>query len=198
MFSSYFFRPHSWLLVEGKRYGISTTRTTQMSIQLNTLENLNEKTITGFFINRDNLNYHSIKTLRTTFANLPYSALPFISLTSALNIGLIRSVQSEAAQTTVNDVKDCINESVNEVEAKRALALHGQRNSKIYEEYRLTSELPDELTLNVLEEKFIAKMGNRGFIWTSVELRDGFKYLIQLYLRVLKWTSMIFKENTVI
>lgn len=81
-------------------------------------------------MNQNNLDYHSIKALRTIFANLPRSALPFESLTFALNIGLVRRTQSEAAQATPNDVKDCISESVNEVEAKRALALDGQRQGR--------------------------------------------------------------------
>lgn len=198
MFSSYVFRPHSWLSVEGKRYAISTSHAPQMNVQLNTLEDLNEKAKTGFFMNRDNFDYHATKALRTTFASLPRSALPYKSITSALNIGLVRSMQSEVAQATANDMKDCISQSVNEVEAKLALALRGQGNLEIYEEYRLTSELPDELTLNVLQEKFITKMSSRGFIWTAVELRDSFKLLTQLYLRVLRWTNVNVGENTII
>ena len=197
MFSSYVFRPHSWLSVEGKRYAISTSHAPKMNIQLDTLKGLNEKAKIGFFVNQDNFDYHSAKALKTIFASLPRSALPFKSLTSALNIGLVRSMESEVAQATVNNMKDCISQSVNEIEANLALALHGQGNSEIYEEYRLTSELPDELTLNVLQEKFITKMSNRGFIWTAVELRDSFKHLTQLYLRVLRWTNVTVEENTV-
>ena len=92
MFSSYVFRPHSWLSVEGKRYTISTSHAPHMSIQLNTLKDLNKKTKIGFFMNRDNFDYCSTEALRTIFANLPRSALPYESIASALNIGLVRSM----------------------------------------------------------------------------------------------------------
>ena len=95
-------------------------------------------------MNEDNLDYHSIKALRIIFAGLPRSALPHISITSVLNVGLVRSMQSEVSSATANDMKDCISKSVNEVEATFVLSIRGQRNSKIYEKYRLTSELLDE------------------------------------------------------
>ena len=130
-------------------------------------------------------NYHSTKALRTTSAGLPRSALPCESITSVLNVGLVRSMQSEVTSATANDMKDCISQSVNEVEATFVLSIRGQGNSKIYEEYRLTSEIPDKSTLNVLQEKFITKMNSRGFIWRAVKLIDSFELLAQLYLRVL-------------
>ena len=198
MFCSYFFRSHSWLSVKGIRYAISTSHAPRMSIQLDALEDLNEKTKVGVFLTRDSFDGHSIKALRTTFASLPRSALPYISATSALYIGLVRSMQSELAQTTADDMKECISQSVNEFEAKLALDIRGQRNSEVYEEYRLTSELPDEFALKVLQEEFTNKMRIRGFVWGAVELRDSFKLLTQLYLRVLRWTNVTIGENTLI
>jgi hypothetical protein len=183
--------------VEEKRYAKSTSHATQMNIQLNFFKDLNEMIEIEFFMNRDSLNYNSITALRIIFANLSRIALSFQSLTFALNIELIRSMQSEAAQATANDLKDCIRESVNEIEAQLALVLRGQENSKIYEEYRLKSELLNEFTLNVLQKKFIAKMSSRGFIWTAMELRDSFKYLTQLYLRVLRWINVTVEKNIV-
>ena len=96
-------------------------------------------------------------------------------------------------------MKDCISQSVNEVEAKLALDIRGEEgHSDIYEEYRLTSELPDEFTLSVLQEKFITKMSSQGFLWTAVELKDSFKFLTRLYLWVLRWTNVIIGEDTII
>lgn len=45
--------------------------------------------------------YHSIKALRTIFAGLPRSALPCESITSVLNVGLVRRMQSEVSSATV-------------------------------------------------------------------------------------------------
>lgn len=169
-----------------------------MSIQLDALEDLNEKTKVGVFLNRDSFDYHSTKALRTIFASLLRSALFYIFVTFALNIELIKSMQSELVQTIVNDMKKCINQSVNEFETKLALEIRGQKNSTVYEEYRLTSELPNEFALNVLQEEFINKMKIRGFVWGAVELKNSFKFLTQLYLRMLKWTNVTIGENTLI
>lgn len=134
-----------------------------MNIQLNTLKNLNEKIKTDFFMNRDNLDYHSIKTLKIIFASLLRSVLFYIFITFALNIELIKSMQFKIFSVTANHMKNCISQFVNKFEAKLALNIRDSKNSKIYEEYRLTSELLNKFTLNMLQKKFIEKMNNRGF-----------------------------------
>lgn len=197
MFSSYIARSHSWMLVEGIKYAISFSHTLQMRIQLNTWEDLKNNNTAGFFMNFNDSDYRSIKALKTTFASLPRSALPHKSTIFTLNIGLVRSTQSENAQATSNDMKDCSSQCVNEFETGPALALRGQGNSEIFE-YRLTSELPDEYTLEVLQNNFEAKMGRRGFIWPAVQLRNSFELLTQLYLRMLRWTEITIEGNTVV
>lgn len=91
--------------------------------------------------------------------------------------------------------KDCISQSVNEVEAQRALDFRRQTFSSVPAEYRLSSELPDRATLDVLQAKFIDKMGSRGFIWTTVNLGDSFEQLTLLYLRMLRWTKVTIGEE---
>lgn len=147
-----------------KKNAYSKSHTPQMNFQLNTFEDLNDEIRTRFFMNIDNFDYHSIKTLRIIFANLLRSALSFRSFIFALNIELIRRMQSEAAQAIANDVKDCISKSVDEIETKHALVVHDSEISTICEEYRLNSELSDECTLNVLQQKFTVKMSKLRFI----------------------------------
>ena len=81
-------------------------------------------------MNQNNLNYHSIKTLKIIFANLFRNVLFFEFFIFALNIELIKRTQSEIVQVTFNDVKNCINEFVNEIEAKRALIFDDQKQKK--------------------------------------------------------------------
>lgn len=95
-------------------------------------------------------------------------------------------------------LKDCIGESVNELEAQSALKFYGRGNSEVYEEYRLASNLPDESIINVLENKFMYKMSCRGFIWRAVELRNDFEQLTLLYLGTLRWTTVTIKEKSIV
>lgn len=199
MFFSYVFRSHSWLSVKNQKYAISTLYSLHMNIELNILKNLNEKIKIGFFMNWDNFDYCSIKALKITFANFFRSALFYEFIASALNIRLIKSMQSEIIQTTANDMKNCISQSVNEIKTKLALNIRDEEeHSKIYEKYKLTLKLSNEFTLNVLSKKFIIKMNNWKFIWTAMKLKNSFKLFTQLYFRVLKWTNITIEENNII
>lgn len=104
MFCSLFFRPHSWLSVEGKRYAVSASHATQMSIQLNTWDDLNEEIYTGFVMNQHHFHDHSMKNLRDAFASLTCGVLPVMPVTSALIVGLVR-MQSQKTSVTFNSVQ---------------------------------------------------------------------------------------------
>lgn len=98
MFCSLFFRPHSWLSVGGKRYAVSASHATQMSIRLNNWDDLNEEIHTGLVMDQHHFHDPSIKNLRDGFAILPrtVSALSAVMpLTSALIVGLVRCMQSQ-------------------------------------------------------------------------------------------------------
>lgn len=74
-------------------------------------------------------------------------------------------MQFEIFSAIANDMKNCINKFVNEFETKFALInICDQKNSKIYEKYKLTSKFSNEFILNMLQKKFIKKINNRKFI----------------------------------
>lgn len=96
MFSSFTFRPHSWLSIKGKRYAISSSHATRMNLELNTLEDLNETPHTRFFMDQDIACSQSITALTTTFATLTRCALPRVCFTSALKVGLVSNAISNS------------------------------------------------------------------------------------------------------
>lgn len=94
--------------------------------------------------------------------------------------------------------KESIAQSVNEIEAQRALNFREQIFLSVPADYRLSSELPDRATLDVLQNRFMNKMSCRGFNWTAVNAGDIFEQLTSLYLQLLRWTNVTIGEKSLV